>query len=115
MKRVYIAIGLIAISLAVCFWEQMEIKSFCDTVAALTSEEKIKKSPSDSAREIKKLWDEKNDTLYAFSQHDLLEHLAENIEQLESDTYELESKLEEIRAQNNVYYENHRMTFSNIF
>lgn len=115
MKRVWIAIVLIFVSIILCFWEQMEIKSFCDTVASLTSEEKIKNFPNDSAREIKKLWDEKNDTLYAFSQHDLLEHLAENIEQLESDGIELERRLYEIRAQNNVYYENHRMTFSNIF
>lgn len=114
MKRVWIAIALIFVSIILCLWEQMEIKSFCDTVAALTSEEKIKNFPSDSAREIKKLWDEKNDTLYSFSQHDLLEHLAENIEQLENNN-DLETKLYEIRAQNNVYYENHRMTFSNIF
>lgn len=114
MKRVWIAIALIFVSIILCLWEQMEINSFCDTVATLTSEEKIKNSPNDSAREIKKLWDEKNDTLYAFSQHDLLEHLAENIEQLENNN-DLETKLYEIRAQNNVYYENHRMTFSNIF
>lgn len=113
MKKIWIAIALISISLGLCIWEQNEISSFCNTVDAYCQSENY----NQSVKEITKLWNEKNNTLYAFSQHDLLEHLAENIEQLSSkkEKDEIKSALSEIRAQNNVYYQNHKMTFSNIF
>lgn len=113
MKRVWIAIILISTSLFFSIWEQNEIKGFYEKVNTYCESTNQKEAISN----IKNLWKEKNDILYAFSQHDLLEHLAEGIEQLDINDSEEKTKsaLKEIRAQNNVYYQNHRLTFSNIF
>lgn len=113
MKRVWIALALICLSLGFSIWEQSEITNFCKTVDGYCQSENY----DQAVKEITEIWKKKNNTLYAFSQHDLLEHLAENIEQLNSQTEkdEIKSALTEIRAQNNVYYQNHKLTFSNIF
>lgn len=113
MKRVWIAVALIFISIFFCSWEQYEITNFYKDVDEYCQNENY----SQAAQQVSDIWNEKNNILYAFSQHDLLEHLAENIEQLnpKDDEDKIKSALKEIRAQNNVYYQNHKMTFSNIF
>lgn len=113
MNRVIIAILIISTAIGFCSWEQYEVNSFCKSVDKYCQSE----NPTEAATKIIELWNKKNNTLYAFSQHDLLEHLAENIEQLNSkkDKEKIKNALTEVRAQNNVYYQNHKMTFSNIF
>lgn len=108
MKRIWIAAVLIAITIGCCIGEQSYVKNFYKTIDTLAQEEKPK--------ELKEYWKEKNDTAYIFSPHDMLDELAQSINALDEEPNdETKSALNEIRAINKVYYENQRITPSNIF
>lgn len=108
MKRIWIAAALIIITAFCCISEQIYVKDFYSTIDALALEEKPK--------ELKEYWREKNDMAYIFSPHDMLDELAQSINALDDEPNEETKKdLIEVRAINKVYYENQRITPSNIF
>lgn len=108
MKRIWIAIVLLIISAGLCTYEQMFIEDFCDNVISMTENE--------DADGIKKLWNEKNDIIYIFSEHDMVDDLAVSIEELDNKTgKDKKEALAEIRALTYAYHENQRITLSNIF
>lgn len=108
MKRIWIAAVLIITSVILCTSEQIYVKNFYQTVCTLAEEEKPK--------ELKEYWENKNDTVYIFSHHDVLDDLAQLISALDDEKNEqTKNELSEIQAVAKVYYENQRITFSNIF
>lgn len=108
MKRIWIAAILIVISLTLCATEQIKVKNFYQTIYTLADEGK--------AEELKEYWKEKNDSVYIFSHHDMLDELAQSIEELDEEKSEQTGpELDAIKAIVKVYYENQRITLSNIF
>lgn len=108
MKRIWIALALIIITISCCISEQNYVKNFYLNIDTLAQEQK--------PRELKQYWNEKNDTVYIFSPHDMLDELAQEINALDDEMSEDTKKaLTEIRATSKVYYENQRITLSNIF
>ncbi len=108
MKKIRIAIVLLITAIGLCTYEQIFIEDFCDKI--------IYMSKHDDADGIEKLWKEKNDIIYIFSEHDMVDDLAASIEGLsEKDGKDKKEALAEIRVQTYVYHENQRITLSNIF
>lgn len=108
MKRIWIAVVLLILSAGLCTYEQIYIEDFCDKMVYMTEHE--------DTDGIKKLWKEKNDTIYIFSEHDMVDDLAVSIEQLDGQSGEKKKEaLAEIRALTYAYHENQRITLSNIF
>lgn len=108
MKRIWIAVALLIISAGLCTYEQIYIEDFCDKVVYMTEHE--------DADGIKEMWKKKNDVIYIFSEHDMVDDLAVSIEQLDSKSGEKQKEaLAEIRALTYAYHENQRITLSNIF
>lgn len=108
MKRIWIAVVLIALTVTCCISEQIYVKNFYTTIDTLAKEERPK--------ELKEYWKEKNDTAYIFSPHDMLDELAQSINALDDDpNAETKKDLNYVRSINKVYYENQRITPSNIF
>ncbi|HBA93151.1 MAG TPA: hypothetical protein DCZ02_00885 [Ruminococcaceae bacterium] len=108
MKRIWIAVVLIAISLTLCATEQIKVEKFYQTIYTLADE--------GNPKELKEYWKEKNDSVYIFSHHDMLDELAQSIEALDEEKNEQTGPaLDVIKAIVKVYYENQRITMSNIF
>ncbi len=115
MKRLWIAIAIIGIAIFLCVGEQLYVKSFCDEMNIIVSS--AQNDPGkENIQKIKKYWDKKNDILYSICQHDMLDEMSISINQLIStdDEEEIKSALIDIKAQNYTFYENQRVTFSNI-
>lgn len=108
MKKIWIAVVLLIISAGICTYEQIYIEDFCDKMVYMTEHE--------DADGIKKLWDKKNDTIYIFSEHDMVDDLAVSIEQLNSKNGEKQKEaLAEIRALTYAYHENLGLHFQTFF
>ena len=108
MKRIWIAVILLIMSTGLCTFEQIYIEDFCDKIVYMTEH--------GDTQGIKKLWDKKNNTIYIFSEHDMVDDLAVCIESLDDKKgKEKKDALTEIRALTYAYHENQRITFSNIF
>lgn len=107
MKRIWIGVILIAISISLCTYEQVFIRSFCRDLDRYIAQE--------NTTRIVELWEEKNDIMYVFSNHGILDEMAKEIHILEEKEYDKKSTLTEIKALNNIYYENQIINLSNIF
>lgn len=108
MKRIWIAIALLVMAIGICVYEQIEIREFYDTMEALIQNEE----PS----QIQEYWREQNDRIYIFSSHDMLDEISHSIEQLPDEKNdETKNALNEIRAFVKAYYENQKISLSNIF
>lgn len=108
MKRIWIAVFLLVLSAGLCTFEQTYIEDFCDRATHMAEQ--------GEADELTKLWDKKNDIIYIFSEHDMVDDLAVSIKSLETaDREEKEETLKEIKSLIYAYHENQRITFSNIF
>ncbi len=108
MKKIWIAIFLLITAIGLCTYEQIFIEDFCDKVVYMCEQ--------GDADGIRKLWNEKNDIIYIFSEHDMVDDLAASIEKSDGKMgKEKEAALAEIRVLTYVYHENQRITLSNIF
>lgn len=108
MKRIWIAILLIGLSVGLCIYEQSEVKEFCNEIDTLAQNEDL---PG-----IKEYWKKHNDRIYVFSSHDMLDEIAKSVEMLpdEKDN-DTKNALSELRAYVKAYYENQKLSPSNIF
>lgn len=108
MKRIWIALLLIGFAVGICIYEQYEVKEFCDEMERLVQSEDL--------TGIKDYWRKHNDKIYIFSSHDMLDEIAQCVEMLpdekDSDT---KNALNELRAFVKSYYENQKLSPSNIF
>ncbi|MBE6719904.1 MAG: DUF4363 family protein [Ruminococcaceae bacterium] len=120
MKRLWFAIVFLVLAAVLCTGEQMYI---CDVYTqmnekinaaetALTKNDKkeyIKKTD-----EIAELWDSKNDLLYAVSEHGVLDTLAVQIRSMPYGEGDETKELHSLKAQLFAYYENERISLSNL-
>lgn len=125
MKRLYIAIGLILIALAVCITDQCTIKSaYTKTNAyidsALTALENDDfDSTQKNCRELKEYWDKIYPFLTAMIDHDALDEAKLTINSLqkieEEEADEMRTGLYSAKSQLSLIYDNQRVTFGNVF
>ncbi len=66
-----------------------------------------------SIEDIQQYWKDNNDIIFTMTNHGVLDELSREIRALNPDR--VENSLFKIRATLNVFYENQRITFSNIF
>lgn len=107
MKRIWIGIALIVIAISLCTYEQVFIRSFCKDLDSYIAQGNTTK--------IVELWEDKNDIMYVFSSHDTLDEMAKQIHILKEKKYDKKSTLTEIKALNDIYFENQIINLSNIF
>lgn len=108
MKRIWIALLLIGLAVGLCIYEQYEVKEFCDEMERLIQNEDLS--------EIKDYWRAQNDKIYIFSSHDMLDEIAQCVEMLpEEKDSDTKNALNELRAFVKSYYENQKLSPSNIF
>ncbi len=118
MKRVWFAVIFLFVLLVLCFAEQHFINNFysemSERVDAAIEYQKVGDGRLESAvEEIKDYWFKNNDLIFTLTNHGVLDMLSADIRSLE--TSELENDLNEVKAMLNVFYENQRITFANIF
>lgn len=108
MKRIWIAILLISLAVGLCVYEQYEVREFCNTMESLAQSEDLSG--------IKDYWRKHNDKIYIFSSHDMLDEIAKSVEMLSDEkNSDTKNALNELRAFVKSYYENQKLSPSNIF
>lgn len=106
MKRIWFAVIFLALSVGICATEQIYLESTYKAICSYVDNE--------DEKAIIDYWNSRNDILYAFSDHRTLDSLSEAVNELE-DGEDKKIALNKIRAISKAYYENQRITFSNIF
>lgn len=106
MKRIWIAIVFLAIAIGTGIGEQVYIEKTYTTINEMLDNE--------DTDELVDYWHRRNNIIYAFSDHKVLDTLTEAINELET-AEDKKYALTEIRAITKTYYENQRISFSNIF
>ncbi len=106
MKRIWIAIAFLTLAIGICTTEQIYLEKTYTTINQFVDEGK--------SDEIVQYWKKRNDILYAFSDHKVLDNLSEAINELDH-TDDKKKALTEVRAISKTFYENQRINFSNIF
>lgn len=115
MKRIWIAIVLFLLCFGICVGEQVFINDFCKGLDKIVSE--AQKDPSkENLDELHEYWNKKNDMLYTMCQHDMLDEMSISIHEIATskDKDIIKSALTSIKAQNYTFYENQKITLSNI-
>ena len=120
MKRIWFAVIFLALTAVLCVCEQCFIADFYKEMneSITTAESAIKQSDKEeykkAADEMSALWKKKNDILYAVGEHAKLDDIALQINSLPYENGEELKELHSLRAQLYDYYENEKISFSNI-
>lgn len=125
MKRLYFAIGLLALSIAFCVAEQKLVTKIHYTSTemisqALTAIEADNQTEIKSAcRELDDYWQENYTFMSAMIDHNCFDDVSMNIKRVqymaENEDKELENTLLELKSQIDEIKEDERITFGNIF
>jgi len=121
MKRIWFAIVFLAIAAAMCVGEQCFIRTFhAEVNSAVTAAETAAERGDDAAlkaalNELKRCWNKSNNLLCMFTNHAVPDELGARIRGIRSDCDDLLLELDNIRAFNDVLYENQRITPANVF
>lgn len=120
MKRLWFAVIFLIIAGIMCYGEQAYIGCFyrdiserISTAEAALENNDIKLYES-STRDIEKLWNDKNDFLYAFGEHAKLDGIAVSIRSMPYAGGEEIKELRSLKAQLYAYWENERISLSNV-
>ncbi|MBQ9531117.1 MAG: DUF4363 family protein [Eubacterium sp.] len=119
MKRVWFAVVFILLSAGLCIYEQYYVKTSCENMIQILEQAQEFEEAKDSENRNKKIdelqsyWKSRNDFLFAFSEHSTLDELAQYIRSLKA-AHSMKSSLEETKALVLVFYEDARISFSNI-
>ena len=120
MKRIWFAIIFLALAAAMCGGEQHYIDCTYDLLnkKISTAEAALKRGDTElyrqCAEDIESIWKEKNDLLYAFGEHGTLDSVAVEIRSMPFEKGEELKELHSLRAMLKAYYENERISLSNI-
>ncbi len=119
MKRLWFAVIFLCIALALSVFEQYKVHTFYNTMSEKLviansydkedNEEMLKASIDD----IQQYWLENNDILFTLTNHGVLDELSKDIRAINPDN--VDNSLYKVNAMLNVFYENERITLSNIF
>lgn len=125
MKRIYIAILFLAISIGLCIFEQYTVKSayettteYINTAIEQTDKEDFS-SAGETCKQLREYWDKKYPYMTAMIEHGILDDAGitinslENLAENESD--DLQEELITAKNQMESIRDNQRITFGNIF
>lgn len=121
MKRLWFAIIFLVVIAALCSAEQLYIEHFYREMSASISAAEEALTGGDeqeftkAQKEIENIWQQKNDLLYAVGEHHTLDGIAVQIRAMPYGKGEEIKELHSLRAQLFAYYENEKISFSNIF
>ena len=121
MKRLWFAVIFLVLAGLMCAGEQMYIDNLVGEMNAKINaaqaalENKDDREYEKKTAEIKKLWTEKNDILYAFGEHATLDTIAVQVRSMPYGRGDESKELQVLRAQIYAYYENEKISLSNIF
>lgn len=121
MKRIWFAIVFLIISIALCTSEQYYVKKVHNNIntkveqAIEQLENKDKQQLKNSIKGIKEYWERYNNILFSISDHGVLDDLGARIRSIDTDDDEIAGELAEIKALNEVFYENQRISAANVF
>ncbi len=119
MKRVWFAVAFILLSAGLCIYQQCYVKTSCEKMFVILEEAqkfenaKDKDNRNKKIEELQRYWSARNNFLFAFSEHSTLDELAKNIRSLKA-AHSMKSSLEETKVLVLIFYENERISFSNI-
>ncbi len=118
MKRIWIAVAFLCISIGLCTVEQMYVQKVyndLNSIIAQAEEYENYKELSSSVNEIKRYWDKHNDLLFALTDSDTVNELGQAITKLDAENEDFNESLAELKTVNRFFYRNQRITFANIF
>ena len=121
MKRLWFAIIFLCIAAGLCAGEQMYVRSLYTEMSEKISaaeaalDNNKQKEYVKQTKEIAKLWNDKNDLLYAVSEHGILDSVAVQIRSMPYGEGDEKKELHSLRAQLFAYYENEKISLANIF
>ena len=121
MKRLWFAVIFLALAGVMCCVEQTYINCFYAEMSEKISTAEAALDNNDyrlyeeNTQDIEKLWSDKNDFLYAFGEHRDLDSIAVLIRSMPYDKKDAKKELRSLKAQLYAYYENERISFSNVF
>lgn len=118
MKRVWFAAAFLIIAAGMCFAEQYYINDFYNSLSEKISvAEEYNKSGDkrlgEAIDDIKQYWGKHNNLIFALANHGVLNDLSSEIRSLSVDN--AEEGLGKSKAFLIAFYENQRITLSNIF
>jgi hypothetical protein len=118
MKRIWFAVIFLIICTSLCVGEQVYIKQvYTDLNNKISSAQKYTGTDEmqTAVDNIKKYWDKNNDILFTIADHGVLDDLSAQIRSLNVKDDDIQNNLAQIKALLKVFYENQRVTISNIF
>lgn len=121
MKRIWFAIIFLIVSVALCTGEQYYVKKVHNNIdtkveqAIQQLENKDKQQLKSSVKGIKEYWERYNNLLFSLSDHGVLDDLGAQIRTIDAEDEDIAGELSEIKALNEVFYENQRISAANVF
>lgn len=121
MKRLWFAVVFLIISAILCVGEQVYISNVYNEMNAKINAAEAAYESGDYAGyeqetdEIKKLWSQKNDLLFALGGHSILDTIAIQVRSMPYNKGDEIKELHALKAQLYAYYANERITLSNVF
>ena len=118
MKRVWIAVAFLCLSIGLCTIEQLYIKMVFDDLSSIIAQMQEYESYEElsaSVTEIRQYWDKHNDVLFALTDSDTVNELGQAIINLDPKSEDFNESLSELKTVNRFFYRNQRITPANIF
>lgn len=121
MKRIWFAIVFLLLSVILCTGEQYYVKKVHSNIDTRVEEaieslnSKNKSQLNYSIKEIKEYWNKSNNILFCISDHGVLDDLGAQIRAVDASDEDVAGELSQIKALNEVFYENQRVTPANVF
>lgn len=121
MKRIWFAIVFLIVSVALCTGEQCYVKQVHGNIGTKVEqaieqlENEDKQQLKSSVKGIKEYWERYNNLLFALSDHGVLDDLGAKIRTMEASDEDIAAELSEVKALNEVFYENQKISVANVF
>ena len=121
MKRIWFAVIFLAIATVLCIGEQCYLRTFHAeankriTAAITAAENNDINALQKELNALKSYWAKNNNLVCTLTNHTVPDELGARIRGIRTDCDDLLFELENIRAFNDVLYENQRITLANIF
>lgn len=121
MKRIWFAIVFLLISIVLCTGEQYYTKKVHNSIGTKVEQAIDSLNNNDKAgleasiKNIKACWKNYNSILFSVSDHGVLDDLGAEIRAIDIEDEDIASELSQIKALNEVFYENQRISLANVF
>ena len=115
MKRLWFAAVFLLLCIGLCFAEQHYINKFYNEMSTKLDTAIVCAEPDKEAavKSVKEYWGKNNNLIFTFTNHGVLDELSALIRS--ADSKSPNDDLRKARATLEVFYENQKITFANIF